>query len=401
MPSWKVKEDVFAVGVQNPAMRIFDIVMRTEYGTSYNSYIVKGTNKTALIETCHLTYFKHYLENIKSVCDLKEISYIILNHCEPDHSGVLAKLMELCPNAEIIVSRAGGIYLKNITNHPDFPFHIAGEGEEIDLGGKTLRFIMAPFLHWPDSMFTYCPEDGILYSCDMFGTHFCEPHVFDYNIVYPTKYLEALKGYYDAIFAPFKPYVIKGMDKLTGLDFDTVCNSHGPILTAGNYLETVMARYREWSGPTVNEVTTVPVFYCSAYGNTAAVGKKIADGIQSQLPGAKVDMFDLNEHDIGELSVLLNTSDAFAIGSPTINADAVGPVWNLLSHVDAIGNKKKPVLVFGSYGWSGEAVPNITARLQGLKMKVFGDGMRAVFVPSEAELDKAFETGAEFAKSIG
>lgn len=400
MPSWKVKDNIFAVGIQNPAMRIFDVVMRTEYGTSYNSYIVKGSEKTALVETCHLTFLKQYFENIKSVCDPAEIGYIILNHCEPDHSGVLAELMKLCPNAEIVVSRAGSIYLKNITNCADLPLHIAAEGEVLDLGGKTLKFTMAPFLHWPDSMFTYCAEEKVLFSCDFFGAHYCEPHVFDYNIVYPGKYRTSLKGYFDAIFGPFKRYVAAGLDKLEGVDYDTVCNSHGPILTKSGFLDEVVASYREWSRQDKNAVCTVPVFYCTAYGNTGLLAAEIKRGIESVLPEAKVTLYDINDHDMGGLGGQLNSSDAFAIGSPTINSDAVPPVWNLLSHVDAIGNKNKPALVFGSYGWSGEAVPNITARLNGLKMKVFGEGARAVFVPSADELASAFEAGKSFASQL-
>ncbi len=205
--------------------------MRTDYGTTYNSYVVKGEQKTALIETCHKTYFDQYLNNIREVVEPEKIDYIILNHCEPDHSGALAELLAVCKNAEILVSRAGSIYLKNITNRTDLKMRAVKDGEEIDLGGKTLKFINAPFLHWPDSMFTWEAQSGTLFSCDMFGSHYCEPHTFDTNIVYPEKYQYALKGYYDAIFGPFKPYVLEGMSKIEGLSLERLCTSHGPILT--------------------------------------------------------------------------------------------------------------------------------------------------------------------------
>ncbi|MDD3192550.1 MAG: FprA family A-type flavoprotein [Oscillospiraceae bacterium] len=396
-----IANDLFSVGILNPAMRIFDVVMETEYGTSYNSYIVKGSEKTALIETCHLTFFSQYLDNIRQVCDPAEIDYIILNHCEPDHSGVLGRLSQLCPKAQILVSQAGAMYLKNITNNPDLPITVAKDGGKIDLGGKTLQFISAPFLHWPDSMFTWCPEEKALFSCDVLGAHYCEPYLFDVNMAYPAKYEEAFKGYYDAIFGPFPSYVQSGLAKIRALDVQTVCNSHGPVLTRGCRLEWAIERYDEWSRPQKNDVPLIPLFYCSAYGNTGLVAKALQTGILEAIPNADCQIYDVNSFDMGFLQGLLNRSNAFGVGSPTINADAVAPVWNLLSHVDAINNRKRPVLVFGSYGWSGEAVPNLIARLKGLKSNVFEEGFRTIFVPSDGELQNAREFGKRFAQSLG
>lgn len=400
MSAYNITKDIYSVGILNPAMRIFDVVMKTEYGTSYNSYVVKGSEKTALIETCHLTYWEQYLENIQAVCDPDQIDYIILNHCEPDHSGVLARLSKLCPHAMIVASQAGSLYLKNITNDPNLTVQVAKDGDVLDLGGKTLRFISAPFLHWPDSMFTWCEEEKVLFSCDVLGAHYCEPHGFDYNIVYPKKYEEAFKGYYDAIFGPFPTYVQKGLEKIKALPVQTVCNSHGPVLTKGSRLEWTMDRYEQWSAPQKKDAPLIPLFYCSAYGNTGLVARALRDGIREELPQADCEVYDINDCDMGFLQGLLNGSDAFAVGSPTINGDAVAPVWNLLSHVDAINNRKRPALVFGSYGWSGEAVPNLIARLKGLKSEVFEEGLRVCFVPSEKDLDAAKEYGKRFAQSL-
>lgn len=396
----KITDSIYSVGILNPIMRIFDVVMTTDYGTTYNSYIIKGKDKTALIETCHLTYWEQYLANIEEVCDPATIDYIILNHCEPDHSGVLQKLTQHCPNAQIIASQAGSIYLKNITNLPDFKAKVVKQGDTLDLGGKVLSFFPAPFLHWPDSMFTWSESDKTLFSCDFLGCHYCEPHGFDYNIAYPSKYEDAYKYYYTGIFGPFPSYVQNGLNIIKNFDIEYVCNSHGPILTKGCRLDYCMQKYDEWSQPHKNAVKTVPVFYCSAYGNTGLIAKAIASGILEQIPDADVTVYDINEHNMAGLQAVLNNAAAFAIGTPTINADAVAPVWMLLSHVDAINNKKKPALAFGSYGWSGEGVPNITARMQGLKLQVFGDGFRVLFVPSADDLQKAKELGCEFAKTF-
>ena len=400
MSAIKITDSIYSVGILNPNLRVFDIVMATEFGTTYNSYIVKGSEKTALIETCHLTYFDRYLENIREVCDPAQIDYIVLDHCEPDHSGALRRLLELAPNAQVVASQAGSIYLKNITNRADLAIKVVKNGESIDLGGKQLDFISAPFLHWPDSMFTYCPQEKALFSCDFFGSHYCEPYTFDTHITYRQSYEKALKGYYDAIFGPFASYVRAGLEKARALDVEFACTSHGPILTKDGLLSFVQEKYAEWSVERKNEVPTIPVFYCTAYGNTGKIAQAIAEGIHRVLPDAKVPVYDIIDHDMGELAAQLNSSDAFAVGSPTLNADAVAPVWQLLSHVDAINNKKKPCLVFGSYGWSGEAVPNVTARLNGLKMAVFGEGLKVTFVPSEEDLQRAAALGEEFAASL-
>ncbi|MBQ5777564.1 MAG: FprA family A-type flavoprotein [Oscillospiraceae bacterium] len=400
MPVVKISDSISYVGILNPILRIFDVVMKTEYGTTYNSYVVKGSEKTALVETCHLSYFEQYLKNIREVTKLEDIDYIILNHCEPDHSGALARLLELCPKAEIYVTRAASIYLNNITNGKDLPVHIVKDGEELSLGDKTLRFIPAPFLHWPDSMFTYLPEEKAVFTCDFLGSHYCEPHITDDNIVYPKKYEDALAYYYAAIFGPFPAYVRAGLEKLRGLEFDTALTSHGPVLSRGEKLPLALEKYAEWSEEKVFEKPLIPVFYCSAYGNTGKIAEAIAEGIREAKGDCACNAYDLNDHDMSTMSDLINSATAICIGSPTINADAVAPVWQLLSHVDAINSKKKPALVFGSYGWSGEAVPNIAARLAGLKMNVFGEGYKVCFVPSDEDLESARELGRSFANSF-
>ena len=400
MASYKITDSIYSVGVLNPNMRIFDIVMETEYGTTYNSYIVKGSEKTALVETCHKTYFRAYQDNINEVADINKIDYVIMNHNEPDHSGVLAKLFDLNPNLTVIASQAGALYLKNITNRPGLKVQVVKDGDTLDLGGKKLQFRIAPFLHWPDSMFTWCEEDKVLFSCDFFGCHYCEPYGFDVNVAYPKAYEIALKGYYDAIFGPFGSYVRKGLDKIKDIDPEFICTSHGPILTKGGNIQHVKEMYEFWSRPAKNEATTIPVFYCTAYGNTGILANAIKEGILSVLPDAQVPVYDINDYEMGELAAQLNGSDAFAIGSPTLNRAAVPPVLQLLSHLDMINNQKKPCMVFGSYGWSGEAVPMLTTYLKAMKFNVFGDGCRAVFVPSEEEIAAAKAYGADFAKTL-
>ena len=398
MAAYKISDKINSVGVQNPDLRVFDIVMATKYGTSYNSYIVKG-NEIALIEASHADFEGVYEANIREVVDPAEIKYVILNHTEPDHSGALRDILKLCPNATVLATAVALNYLKNIVNEP-FNSRPVKDGEVLDLGGVTLNFTVSPLLHWPDSMFTYCPEEKTLFSCDVFGSHYSSEKMLDKDIDNVEGYKEAFKGYYDAIFGPFKTFVVAGMAKIAKYPFETVCPSHGPVLTKDGLLPYVLDSYRAWSKPVKNAVKTVPVFYCSAYGCTAKLAAAIVDGVKEVIPDAACEAYDLIKNDMADMRAKINSCDACAIGSPTLNSDAVPPVWDLLAGVDAINSRKKPVAVFGSYGWSGEAVPNLIARVSGLKMAVVGEGFKVCFVPTAEDLAAAKEYGKQLASAL-
>ncbi|CDZ24095.1 Flavo-diiron protein FprA2 [[Clostridium] cellulosi] len=400
MSAIKIKDGIYSVGVLNPNMRIFDVIMRTDYGTSYNSYLVKG-EKTALIETVHSKFFEEYIDNIKSVAELSSIDYVIMNHNEPDHSGSLVKLIEAVPDIKIITSKAGSIYLKHITGKKDIEVISVKDGDTLDLGGgKVLKFISAPFLHWPDSIFTWLENDKVVFTCDFLGCHYCEPGMFDSFVKYPKRFLDAFKLYYEAIFSPFKPYVLSGLEKLSALDAEYVCTSHGPILQKNGFLEKAKEYYLKWSTPEKRDNKLIPIFYCSAYGNTEKLAQSIKEGIKDVEKTADVETYDLNEADFDTCAKLINNCDAFLIGSPTINRDAVRPIWVLTASIDAINSKGKPCAVFGSFGWSGEAVPMITERLKSLKFKVFDQNFTCQFVPTNEVLQKAREFGQSFAETL-
>jgi flavorubredoxin len=239
---FKVTKDIYSVGVLNPNMRIFDVVMRTEYGTSYNSYIVKG-DKVALIDGCHEKFTKGYIGNIEEVLPLNKIDYLIVNHCEPDHTGALIELIQKIPNIQIYCTAPSSIFLKEIIKLP-LNCHIVKHGDTLSLGNKTLQFINAPFLHWPDSMFTYVKEDKTVFTCDFLGSHYCEPNMIDTNVTYVDAYKSSIKLYYDVIFSPFKQYANEGLDKLEPLNCEFICTSHGPILTKNGLYKHVFNQYR-------------------------------------------------------------------------------------------------------------------------------------------------------------
>ncbi len=378
----KITDGVYSIGVLNPSLRVFDIIMETKYGTTYNAYFVQGGEKSVLVETVHAKYFDEYIENIAALTDVSKIDYLILNHTEPDHTGSVERLLALNPNIEVIATAAGMKYVSAIANR-EIKAKIVKQGDKLDLGGKTLEFIPSPFLHWPDSMFTYLPEDKVLFSCDMFGCHYCEPRMFDSLVADKEAYDDAFLYYYTAIFSPFKPHVLAGIDKIEGLEKDFICTSHGPVLTKAT-MDDVIGKYKAWSTLAKKEKKSVAILYVSAYGYTRELAHKAYD-IASEL-GFDVQIRDIIKQDAAESVALANESDILLFGSPTINRDALKPVWDTISSIDAVNCMKKNALVFGSYGWSGEAVGALKTRLEGLKFNVYGDGFRVNFKPSDKDM---------------
>jgi len=387
-------------GILNPNLRVFDIIMRTDFGTSYNSYVVKGSQATAIVDGAHARFEGLYRQELEEALGGTRPDYLIVNHTEPDHSGAVAALLDAWPEMVIVTNAVAAKNLRQITNRGDLPLRIVKDGEHLSLGDKTLRFLVAPFLHWPDTMMTWLEEDQTLFSCDVFGCHYCEPGALDTHIAWPGDYEAAFRYYYDCIFGPFASFMQKGLQKLEGLDIERICPSHGPVLTRGCRLEPALENYRVWSLPQINSQFTVPVFYCSAYGCTRQIAQAIRDGILEARPRALCELHDLVDCDMAAMGVLLNSCDAFLLGSPTINRGAVPPLWALLAHADAVNTPQRPCALFGSYGWSGEACGQLAQRLEQLKCKIFEEPLKVNFVPSEDELANARAFGKRFGESL-
>jgi len=390
----KINDGVYSVGVTNPALRVFDIIMYAEYGTTYNAYLVKG-EKTALIEIVHENFFDEYLENINSVADISKIDYLIVNHTEPDHTGSIIKLMNLNPDIQIYGTAAAGKCLAQIANMP-LNFNVVKPQQQLDLGnGHVLEFCPSPFLHWPDSMFTIDKCNDIAFTCDFLGTHYCEPRMFDTKICYKEKYIPAFRYYFDCIFGPFKPYVLEGLKKLSNYNPKVVCPSHGPILTES--ISECMEKYKIWSTPCEKATKQFVIVYASCYGYTAALASAAADAVEAS--GINVTLVDIVKFSPQEASQQLAKSDGFMIGTDTINRSAPKPIWDTLSFIDAI-NTSKPVGAFGSYGWSGEAVPQVKSRLEGLRFKFVDNGFKVLFRPTEDDLAAIQEYALSVASAI-
>lgn len=396
MESVKIRDGVYFVGVQDPNLKIFDIIMTTEQGTTYNAYLVKGNDKNILIETVKDKFFDEYIEDLQKLIDLHEIDYLLMNHTEPDHAGSVEKLLQKIPGLTIMGSPTAIKFLKEITNSK-FKYHELQHNEEFDLGGKTLQFISAPFLHWPDSMYTYLKEERILFTCDSFGSHYADPRLF--NDLMEQDITPAFKYYFDAIMGPFKPYVIEALEKIKDLPIEVICPGHGPILRQN--LEHYMNLYREWAAPPVLDEDVRPkivLAYVTAYGYTEMIAGGVIEGLE-MVSDFNIKKYNLIENTVEEVLADIATADGLLIGSPTLNGDTLPPVWELLMHLSPITDAHLLAAAFGAYGWSGEAVPNIEGRLRSLRMEVL-PGLRINFKPSARNLEDAFQFGMDFGKAL-
>jgi len=396
----KIKQlanDLYWVGNQDPDLRVFDILMYTEFGTSYNSYVLKGSEKNVVFETSKAKFTDQYLEKLTEIIPLDEIDYIIVSHTEPDHSGTIEKLLELNPKLKLVGTSAAMKYMKEICNK-DFTGLTVKDGDSLSLGNKMLKFITAPNLHWPDTMFTYVEEDGILVTCDAFGAHYSLDGVTDDAIPNRDDYEGTLKYYFDGIMAPFKSFVRDALKKIEGLKINMILTGHGPVLTENPM--AVIEQYRKWSAEeNPNTKKTVVIPYVSAYGYTETLAGKISEGIRA-FADIDVRLYDMVYADKDKVLEELYWADGILFGTPTMVGDALKPIWDLTTSIFAKTHGKKIASAFGSYGWSGEGVPNIMERLKQLDMKLYGEGMRIRFKPNEAQLQEAFEFGYGFGASV-
>ncbi|MBM7834141.1 FprA family A-type flavoprotein [Clostridium sardiniense] len=400
MRNVEIKKDIYWVGALDPKLRIFDIIMYTPYGTTYNSYVVKGSEKIALFETVKERCFDEYLKTLETL-DITpaDIDYIIVDHTEPDHAGSVGKILDLAPHAKVVGSMQAISYLKEIINR-DFEHIVVRDGDTLSLGNKTLKFISAPFLHWPDSMYTYVVEDEVLITCDSFGSHYSCEEVFNDLIPDKDAYNEALRYYYDCIMGPFKPFVLKAINKIKDLKIDVICPGHGPVLREDPW--KIVETYKEWSTPVkpkINGDKKVTICYVSAYGYTEELAKHIAEGIKKD-HNVEVKMYDVIHHETAEIIKDIEESDGLLFGSPTIVNELLPPIRILLANLNPIIHGGKFAAAFGSYGWSGEAVPRIEHRLEELKMKLVNPGLRVKFRASQEQIEEAINFGNSFSKTM-
>ena len=392
MKTLELKKNFYWTGVLDPELKVFDIIMETEFGTSYNSYLLKTSEKTVLFETAKAKFFDGYLEALNKLVKISDIDYIVVNHTEPDHAGSIEKLIEMNPNIKIVGTAVAIGFLKNIVNH-DFYSIAVKENDTLDLGDKTLRFMNLPNLHWPDTMYTYIEEDKTLITCDSFGSHYSFDEILLSKVTDNEGYMRANKYYFDNIIGPFKPFMIKALNRIKDLEIDMICTGHGPVIDCR--IDEIKEINRKWStviNPNPRKTVIIP--YVSAYGYTKELAGEIAKGIKDS---GDIDVrdYDLVESDKSKVLEELGYADGILFGTPTIVGEALEPIWDLTTSIFAKTHGGKFASAFGSYGWSGEGVPHIIERLKQLNMKV-SDGLRIKFKPSDNDLSEAYEYGYNF-----
>jgi flavorubredoxin len=392
-----VTDNVKWIGILDFDIKTFDIVMTTEFGTTYNSYFINADKKT-LIEVAKEKFVDNYLKKLHAVTNPEEIQYIVLDHTEPDHSGSLRQILELAPSATVVGSGSAIRYLEDIINEP-FKSLVVKDGDILDLGNRTLRFISAPNLHWPDTIYTYLEEEKLLFTCDSFGAHYCDYELFS---TLSPDYLKAYKYYFDVILKPFSRFMVKAIEKIKPLQINAVCPGHGPVHR--ETLKEVIGLTEKYASDYIKltgekEVPNILVTYVSAYGYTKDAADLIASGIMSA-GNFNVEVLDIENIATEELEARIIASDALLAGSPTINQNTLMPVYKLFALINPLRDKGKVAGAFGSYGWSGEAVKIILENFRNLKLNVFEETASFKFLPGGPKREKLIEYGRAFARKI-
>ncbi|MDR1028688.1 MAG: FprA family A-type flavoprotein, partial [Clostridiales Family XIII bacterium] len=288
-------------------------------------------------------------------------------------------------------------FLKEITNK-EIDGLAVKDGDSLDIGGMTLRFIIAPNLHWPDTMFTYIPERSVLVTCDCFGSHYSDENITNDSLSDYEDYMKATVYYYDNIIAPFKGDVMNALNKIKDLDVRIIATGHGPVITERP--EEIIQLYESWSSPkNPNRRKTVIIPYVSAYGYTKLLADNIAEGIRAS-GDIDVKLYDMVDADFDHVMTEIARAEGFLLGTPTIVGEALPPIWKIAAALNAKVHGGKFASAFGSYGWSGEGVPHIMQRLEQLKMNVFGEGVKFRFKPNDIQQNAAYEFGYGFGSSV-
>ena len=390
MKARKIKPNVYWVGAIDWDRHLFDALIPLPDGTSYNAYLVRGSQKVALIDTVNPStteVLMAYLENFPV------IDYVIANHAEQDHSGSIPQVLAKYPDAKVVTTPKGRDLLVALLLIPEDRFITVNDGETLSLGNKTLEFIHAPWVHWPETMLTYLREDKILFPCDLFGSHLAttDLYVADEGQVY-----EAAKRYFAEIMMPFRTSIEKHLEKLNSYKIDVIAPSHGPLHDKPSF---IMEAYRSWVFDPPKNIVVLP--YISMHGSTQKMVEYFVRALADR--GVTVKQFNLAATDIGKLAMALVDAATMVIGTPTV---LVGPHPNI-AYAAFLANALRPRLQFisiiGSYGWGSKAVEQLTGMIPNIKAEVLAPVLSKGFPRKEdfQALDNLAGTIAEKHKERG
>jgi len=364
----------------------FDIEFGLQEGTTYNSYIVEGTDGIALVDCSHAKFHDLYLDALKGLIDVSKITYLVVSHTEPDHSGLVPAVLELAPDAVVVGSKVSISFLSELMNKP-FESRAVKGGDVIDLGGgRELEFVMAPNLHWPDSMFTYDRVSGVMFTCDAFGSHYCTEDVFDAELPALEPHF---RFYYDCLMKPNARSVLTALRKTKDLNVTTIANGHGPLLRYN--LEELVGKYASWSDDAVKKAKAlVAVLYVSDYGFSDRLSQAIARGLTKT--DVEIEMVDLNFVGTQELVEAVGRAAAVVLMTPPRSGPAAERCSALFA---SLKPKKQKVLVAESYGGDDEPVDALMRQFVDIGVEAATDPLRVRDTPTEGTYQTYEETGTD------
>jgi len=359
MAAREMKTGIYSVGAIDWDRRLFDELIPLPDGTSYNSYLIKGSEKTALVDTVDPTKEYELIGNLEKL-GIKVIDYVIANHAEQDHSGSIPKILELYPDAKVVTNPKCKDFLKDLLLIPEDKFITVNDRETISLGNKTLEFISAPWVHWPETMFTFLKEDKILFTCDFLGSHLAASELF---VSDEAKVYESAKRYYAEIMMPFRTSIKKHLEVIKGLEVEIIAPSHGLVYPRPEF---ILNAYKEWVSDEVKNEVIIP--YISMHGST----KKMVDHLVDVLIQRDITVkpFNLPKTDIGELAMALVDAATIIIATPTILVGPHPSVVYATYLVNTLRPKLKFASVIGSYGWGGRMLEQIKGMLTNIKIEI-------------------------------
>ncbi len=377
MKARKIKDGVYWMGAVDWDRRLFDSLIPLPDGTSYNAYLIKGSEKTALLDTVDPAMEDVLMFQLNGV---EKLDYIISHHAEQDHSGTIPKVLEKYPDASIVTSPKGKGMIVDHLHVPESKIMTVEDNEVLSLGDKNLEFIHTPWVHWPETMSTYLKEDKILFSCDFFGSHLATTDLYATD---EARVYEAAKRYFAEIMIPFRSIIKKNVAKVLSHQIEVIAPSHGPIYDKPGF---IIDAYQDWIADDPKNVVVIP--YISMHGSTQKMVEYLVSALAEK--GVTVYQFDLAVTDIGKLAIALVDAATLVVGTPTV---LVGPHPNVV-YATYLANALRPKLKFaaiiGSYGWSTKAVEQIAAMIPNLKVEIL-DTVLCKGFPGEADfqlLDK-------------
>lgn len=350
---------VYWMGAVDWNRRLFDSLIPLPDGTSYNAYLVRGGEKTALIDTVDPA-----MEDVlcRQLAEVEHLDYLVSQHAEQDHSGTIPWVLSKYGGAKVVCSPLAKALLENHLGVAAERIITVEDGETLDLGGKTLRFVYTPWVHWPETMVTHLPEDRILFSCDFFGSHLATSDLYAGEDPYV---IEAAKRYYAEIMMPFRRTILRNLVKVRELEFDFIAPSHGPIY---DHPEGILSAYEDWASDRVANLAVIA--YISMHGSTEMMVNYLVSALAER--GVKVQKFELSTTDIGKLAMALVDAATIVIGSPTVHLGPHPSVFSATHLANALRPKLKYAAIIGSYGWGTKAVEEISKLIPNLKVEVLG-----------------------------